>query len=368
EVLETMREILERSFGNPSSTHAEGAAGKATVDSAREQVAALLGVRQAPSDSIFFTAGATEANNALLRFGNWVERGRHVVSTGTEHPSVLEPLEELETSGQRVTRVAVDADGMLDPERIEDAIEDDTGLVSVIWANNETGVIQPMAEIAEVAKARGVWLHADATQALGKASVDVEEVPVDFLSVSAHKLNGPKGAGCLYARHAQALRPWLSGGGQESGLRGGTENVAGIAGFGAACALAQKELPERMSRYAELRDRLWRGMNESVLDLRLNGSPGNVLVNTLNVEFCGAAGEVILQALDLEGVAVSAGAACHSGAISPSHVLTAMGRTPDEARGCLRFSVGYGVDEAQVDRAVEILASVVPRAREAGAQ
>lgn len=368
EVLETMRVTLERSFGNPSSTHAEGAEGKAALDSAREEVAALLGVRQAPSESILFTAGATEANNALLRFGNWQGRGRHVISTGTEHPSVVEPLDELEAAGVRVTRVPVDADGMLDPGRIEEAIEDDTGLVSVIWANNETGVIQPMAKISEVAQARGVWLHADATQALGKAPVDVGEVPVDFLSVSAHKLNGPKGTGCLYARDARALRPWLSGGGQESGLRGGTENVAGIAGFGTACRLAQKELPERMSQYGELRDRLWKGVSDVVGDVRRNGSPAHVLVNTLNVEFCGAPGEVILQALDLEGIAVSAGAACHSGAISPSHVLTAMGRTPDEARGCLRFSVGYGVDEGQVDRAVEVLAAVVPRAREAASR
>jgi cysteine desulfurase len=368
EVLETMRETLGRAFGNPSSTHAEGAEARAAVDGAREEVASVLGVRRPPHECVIFTAGATEANTALLRFGGWENRGQHVVSTSTEHPSVLEPLAELEARGHEVTRVGVDEDGLLNPAAVADAIREDTGLVSVIWANNETGVLAPMREISQVVRERGVLLHADATQALGKVEVDVEAVPVDYLSVSAHKMNGPKGTGCLYVRDRQGLRPWLSGGGQEAGLRGGTENVAGIAGFGVACSLANKELQERMSGYAALRDRLWEGIVSHVPGSQRNGAVDQVLPNTLNVEFVGAAGEIVLQALDLEGVAVSAGAACHSGAISPSHVLTAMGRTPEQARGCLRFSVGLGVDETQIDHVVSLLRSIVPRAREAKLQ
>ena len=212
EVLETMRETLGRAFGNPSSTHAEGAEARAAVDGAREEVASVLGVRRPPKECVIFTAGATEANTALLRFGGWESRGRHVVSTSTEHPSVLEPLAELEARGHEVTRVGVDKNGLLDPAAVADAIREDTGLVSVIWANNETGVLAPMQKISQLVQERGVLLHADATQALGKIPVDVEAVPVDYLSVSAHKLNGPKGTGCLYVRRQTGLASVAFGG------------------------------------------------------------------------------------------------------------------------------------------------------------
>jgi len=376
EVVGEMVRILEGEYGNPSSTHAEGAAARAIVDRAREQVALSLKV---DARRVCFTAGATEANSTVLR--GLFEGGagpQHLVTSETEHPSVLAPALTLEAAGHRVTRLRVAEDGRLDPGAVADALEADTALVSLIWANNETGVIQPMAEIAQVVKARGVALHVDATQALGKTPVDLSAVPADYASFSAHKLNGPKGVGCLVVPNdvaesvmkpsagATILPPLLRGGGQERGLRGGTENVAAIAGFGVACELARRELAERMDHYAALRDRLWDGISAKLSRVRRNGNPDHVLCNTLNVEFEETAGEVLMQALDLDGVAVSAGAACHSGSVSPSHVLTAMGRSADQARGSLRLSVGYGIDTGQVDRAIDLLSELLPRVREAG--
>jgi cysteine desulfurase len=239
--------------------------------------------------------------------------------------------------------------------------------VSAIFANNETGVIQPVAEIAALAKSHGALVHTDATQAVGKIPVDVGPLPVDLLSLSAHKLNGPKGVGCLVVRGGLAFEPLLHGGPQERRRRGGTENVAGIAGLGAACALAAAELPTRAVEQARLRDRLWSGIREKIARVRRNGCEDAVLPNTLNVEFEGVAGELLLQALDLEGVAVSAGAACASGSIDPSPVLLAMGRSSAQARGSLRLSVGHGVSEAQIDRVLLLLPDLVERARRAGA-
>ena len=364
EVIEAMTAILYESYGNPSNTHCEGAAARAVVERAREQVASCLGT--APP-SVYFTAGASESNNTVLR-GLAAGRGSrgHVVTTSVEHPSVEGPCAWLERRGFRVTRLPVDPDGRVDPAGLAEAIDDETVLVSVIWANNETGVIQPVEEIASYARERGVPLHLDATQAIGKWSVDLSRLPATYLSCSAHKLNGPKGAGCLVVAEGAEIEPLLLGGPQERRRRGGTENVAGIVGLGVACELAARELAERGRRYAELRDRLWRGIEGALSGVRRNGSAEHVLPNTLNVEFAGSAGEVLLQALDLEGVAVSAGAACHAGAIAPSPVLTAMGRTPEQARGCLRFSVGHGVDRPQIDRVIELLARLVPLAREGG--
>jgi cysteine desulfurase len=236
----------------------------------------------------------------------------------------------------------------------------------VIWANNESGVLQPVEAIADAARRRGVWVHSDATQAVGKIPVELDRVPLDLLSLSAHKLNGPKGVGCLVVRGDLAFEPVLHGGPQERRRRGGTENVAGIAGLGVACALAEAELPERATEYARLRDRLWEGITSKIPRVRRNGSDEHVLPNTLNVEFEGTAGELLLQALDLEGVAASAGAACASGSIEPSHVLAAMGRSVAAARGSLRLSVGHGVDDSQIDRVLALLPDLVRRVRRAG--
>ncbi len=365
EVVAAMVEALRATWGNPSSTHAQGAAARAAIERARGEVAALLGA--APSE-VIFTAGATEANNAAL-FGAAAARPerRHFVSTTTEHPSVAEPLAALAERGHRVTRVPVDAEGRLDLGALAAAIDEDTAVVAVILANNETGVLQDVAKIAEAAHARGAWLHVDATQAVGKIPVDAKALGADLLASSAHKLNGPKGTGCLVARKGIALPPLLLGGGQERRRRGGTENVAGIVGFGVACALARAELPQRTPRLAQLRDRLWAGIAGAIPRVRRNGAPRFVLPNTLNVELEDTAGEILLEALDGEGIAVSAGAACHSGSIEPSGVLLAMGRTPAQARGALRFSVGPGTTDDEIARALDVLPALVARVRAAGA-
>jgi len=365
EVVEAMTHVLRDVYGNPSSAHEEGQAARRVVDRARQSVAELL--RVAPDD-VLFTGGATESNNTVLLglLPALAGARRHVVSSVGEHPSVEAPLAVLERQGWRVTRVGVDRDGLVDPQEVAAAIESDTALVSIIWANNETGAIQPIDRIAALARERGVWMHSDATQAVGKVPVDLGSVPVDLLSLTGHKLNAPKGVGCLVVRESAAFGGILHGGPQERGRRGGTENVAGIAGLGAACELARAELPERTRRYAQLRDRLWDGIAAKVPNVARNGSESHVLSNTLNVEFCGAAGELLLQALDLEGVAVSSGAACHSGSIEPSAVLVAMGRSAEQARGSLRLSVGQGNDESQIDRVLAILPDLVQRAREVG--
>jgi cysteine desulfurase len=367
EVAEAMLGALREYFGNPSSTHAEGSAARAQVERARGQVAALLGVE--PAD-VLLTGGATEANNTVLGPVLAARRGTgagHLVTSTIEHPSVDEPVAALEAAGWRVTRVGVGRDGRVDAGDVAGAIGPDTELVSIIWANNETGVVQPIEAIAAEARSRGVLVHADATQAVGKIPVDLSRVPLDLLSLSAHKLNGPKGVGALVVRGGLPFEPLLRGGPQEGRRRGGTENVAGIVGLGVACELAARELSERALATARLRDRLWEGIRAKVPNVRRNGSAEHVLPNTLNVEFEDTAGDVLLQALDLAGVAVSAGAACASGSIEPSHVLAAMGLSPTSARGSLRMSVGHGNDEAQIDRVLTLLTDLVVRVRDAGA-
>jgi cysteine desulfurase len=360
EVVEAMTAVLRDEFGNPSSVYAEGAAARARIEKARGQVAALLGTTPG---CVRFTGGATESNNTVL-FG-LLSPGDHVVTTRIEHPSVLEPLAELEVSGVEVSRVAPDEMGCVAAASIEEALRDGTRLVSMIWANNETGSIQPVAEVAALCARRRIPFHVDATQAIAKTAIDLGEVQIDYVSSSAHKLGGPKGVGALIIREGAAEpRPLLHGGGQEHGQRGGTENVASIVGYGVACELALQSGAERREVHGKLRDRLWQGIEANVSDVRWNGGAEHTLTNTLNVEFRGIAGEVLVQALDLEGVAVSAGAACHSGSIEPSKVLLAMGRSAEEARASLRFSVGQGVDEAQIDRVVALLTQLVPRVRE----
>lgn len=358
EVVEAMTVVLREEFGNPSSVYEEGATARARVEAAREQVAGLLG---ADPTEIRFTGGATEANNTVL-FGS-LSPGDHVVTTLVEHPSVVEPLAVLESRGVLVDRVAPDEHGCVAAGDLAAALRDETKLVALIWANNETGSIQPVDEVSRICSERGIALHVDATQAIGKYRIDLACVRVSSLSSSAHKLGGPKGVGALVCSKDLVLPPLLCGGGQEKGMRGGTENVASIVGYGVACELARLESAAHTRESGQLRDRLWRGIESNLEAVRRNGEPERTLSNTLNVEFSGVAGEVLLQALDLEGVAVSAGAACHSGSIEPSKVLTAMGRTPEQARASLRFSVGWGVDEAQIDRVVELLRELVPRIR-----
>jgi cysteine desulfurase len=366
EVADAMQPALRGCFGNPSSVHAEGAAARAEVERARERLAGLIGCQ---ARDVLFTAGATEANNTALGplLRAWAGGRRHVVSSNAEHPSVEEPLLALEREGWRVTRLPVGRDGLLSPEPLAAALTPDTALVTLLWANNETGVVQPMETLARLCRERGVRVHADATQCLGKLPVDLAAVPLDALSMSAHKLGGPKGVGALIVRGDPSFEALLRGGPQERRRRGGTENVPGIVGLGAAAVLAARELEVRRREYASLRDRLWHGIAAKIPRVRRNGSETALLCNTLNLEFEGIAGELLLQALDLEGIAVSTGAACASGRIEPSHVLGAMGRSPEQARASLRFSVGHGVDAGQIERVLALLPDLVARVREAGA-
>lgn len=366
EVVDSMARVLRDLPGNPSSPHREGALARRRLGEAREQVAGCLGVS---TRSVVFTAGATEANNLVLR-GLLAPAASgdpsHLVTTTAEHPSVLAPAEELEKKGVRVSRLSVDQEGLVDRDEWREALDHAPSLVSLLWANNETGVVQPIEEWAEEAAARGIPFHVDATQAVGKWPVSLDQTSVNYLSCSAHKLNGPKGVGCLVLRSGPTPKPLSAGGGQERGLRGGTENVAGIVGFGVACQLAQRELTQRMDDYRFLRDRLWAALKQRLPSIRRNGpDPSAVLPNTLNVEIPDTAGDVLVEALDLEGVAVSAGAACHSGSVSPSHVLVAMGRSAQQAQASLRLSVGLGNDAEQMDRAAEWIGLL---ARRAGAE
>ncbi|MEE3326995.1 MAG: cysteine desulfurase family protein [Myxococcota bacterium] len=361
EVVQAMTAVLQGDFGNPTSTHEEGARARAQVEKARGQVARLLGTKD---EAVIFTAGASEANNTVLySLLDEVSSGRGLVTSAVEHPSVLEPARQLEKAGLPVSWIPVDGEGRVDPGDVIQAAEAGAALVSLIWANNETGVIQPIEEIALALDRMGVPLHVDATQAVGKWIVDLTDLPIPYLSCSAHKLNGPKGSGCLIARGPQPLRPLVRGGPQERKQRGGTENVAGIVGLGLACELASHELSERIERDQALRDQLWEELQQRMAGLSRNGSQQHVLPNTLNVEVAGAPGEVMVQALDLEGIAVSMGAACHSGSISPSHVLAAMGLSPEQTRSSLRLSVGQGITPSDITTAAERIAHVAQRAR-----
>ncbi|MGH9887469.1 MAG: cysteine desulfurase family protein [bacterium] len=366
EAQRAIADVLAHTPGNPSSTHGFGAAARAALARARKQVAEALG---AAAETIVFTSGATEANNTVLRHAARAGGGpgARLVTCATEHPAVLEEVRALAAEGCRVAILPVGPEGRLDLAVFEASLEPGTALASVMWANNETGVLQPIAELARIAAARGVPFHTDAVQALGKLPLALAELPIDYASFSAHKLGGPKGVGALYVRPGAKLTPLLRGGSQERGRRPGTENVPGIVGFGAACAAAQSELAVAHARHARLRERLWQGIRAAIPDAVRNGAAEQTLAHTLNVSFAGASGEALVEALDLEGVAVATGAACHAGSTEPSHVLTAMGLPAQLGASAIRLSLGPGIDEAAIARVLDVLPGVVARVRRARA-
>lgn len=347
EVFRAMEPFLREHFGNPSSGHVFGRRARAAVDEAREQVAALIGARP---EEIVFTGSGTEANHlALLGASEAVGRGRLAVSS-IEHPSVMAPAERLERQGWTLDRLPVETDGR---SRIP-TWEQPLALVSVMLANNETGVVQPVAEIAEAARRVGGVVHTDAAQVAGRMPVDVRDLGVDLLTIVGHKMNAPKGIGALYVRGGVPLHPQLNGGGQERGLRGGTENVPYIVALGAACAMAARSLPDTTQHLAALRDRLWDQLQAKVPGLVLNGSREHRLPNTLNVSFPGVSGVRLLAAAPR--VAASTGSACHADREEPSAVLGAMGLPAEQALGAVRLSVGRTTTEAEVDEAAGTLA------------
>ncbi len=361
-VLEVMIPYIKEVYGNPSSVHSFGGDSKGALDDAREKVAELLGARQR---DICFTAGGSESNNFAIKGAAYqlTEKGKHLITTEVEHASVLETFKYLESEGFNVTYLSVDRDGMIYLNEIRESIKEDTILVSIMYANNETGVIFPLDQISEITQEKGVLLHTDAVQAVGKIEIDLKELQVDLLSLSSHKLYGPKGAGALYIRKGVNLSPLIHGGGQERGMRSGTENVPAIAGFGKAAELIKNDIEAENSRLRILRNKLHDRIVGSIDCVSLNGHAEKRLSNTLNLSFDHTEGESLVMNLDLEGVAVSTGSACSEGNVDPSHVLLAMGLTKEQAVSSLRFSLGRFSKESDIDLVLKKLPAIVERIR-----
>jgi cysteine desulfurase len=363
DVLAAMLPFLGERFGNPSSAHAWGRESRQALEKARGDLAQALGATD--KDSIVFTGSGTEADNLAITgvVGARTGRLRHLIVSAVEHHAVLHTADHLERQGCAVTRLSVDREGVLDPDDVRRAIRPDTVLVSVMHANNETGVLFPIEEIARTCREREVLLHTDAIQSFGKVPVNVEALGVDLLSVSAHKIHGPKGIGALYVRRGMAMIPLIHGGRQERSRRGGTENVAGVVGLARAATLMGADLEEASRRIAELRDRLETVLMSAGGAVLRNGHLRRRLPHTSNLAFPGVEAESMVIALDLQGVAVSSGAACSSGAVEPSHVLLAMGVSPDHAQSSVRFSLGRWTTSGEVEYVGETVLSIVERMR-----
>ena len=360
EVLEAMRPWFLESFGNASSIHQPGQRARAAVEQARMQVAKLLGCRPA---EVVFTSGGTESDNAAL-FG-MVRPGEHLITTSIEHHAVLHVAEKLRERGAEVTFLPVSREGVVDPEDVRRALKPNTKLISVMYANNETGAIQPVAEIGKIAREAGVRFHTDAVQAAGKLPLNVEALGVDLLSISGHKMHAPQGVGILYVRKGLQLEPLIFGGSHERQRRAGTENVPGIVGLGKAAEIALENLTSGgMARLARLRDRLEQGILAAVPGAGVHSGGVARTANTSSIYFDHLEGEALVIALDLQGLATSGGSACMSGATDPSHVLVAMGVTPKHARASIRFSLSKLSTDEDVDAALEILPATVARLRE----
>jgi cysteine desulfurase len=362
EVFEAMKPYLVEDYGNASSIHWFGQRAKNAVEKARQQVAKLLNAR--PGE-VIFTSGGTEADNAAI-FGI-VQAARvanpHIITTRIEHHAVLNTAQALEKQGVDVTYVGVGNGGVVDPADVRRAIRPETVLISIMHANNEIGTIQPLEEIGAIAREHDIYFHTDAVQSMGKIPVDTEKLGVDLLSLSAHKLNGPKGAGAMYIRRGTTLRPLLYGGHHERDRRPGTENVPGIVGLGMAAELAWAHLEEYGQRVAALRDRLERNVLELVPQVSVNGDRERRLPNTSNLSFECVEGEGFVIAMDLKGFACSTGAACSSGSVEPSHVLSAIDCTPERARSSIRFSLGRYTTEGDIDATLAAVPAVVERLR-----
>jgi cysteine desulfurase len=378
EVKAAITEDLEV-FGNASSMHTSGRLARSRVEEARTCVEKLMG---AGPHTVLFTSGGSESNNAVfqtmrrlasapsgfpLSDGRSPKEGRcEFITSSIEHPCVLNSAKYLQSLGFKASFLPVDEYGKIDMDAFENTLSDKTLLVSVMTANNEIGTIQDIKAIATLAKAAGAWMHTDAVQALGKIPVNVDDLGVDYLTVSAHKIYGPKGIGALYVRKGAPLFPLIHGGHQEDGLRAGTYNNIGILGFGTAAKLAADELGKYGTEIAALRNRLRDGLAKKIPNIKINGHPHDVLPNTLNVSFPGAEGEAILLSMDLAGIEASTGSACASGSLEPSHVLMATGVGPELAHGSIRFSLGWGITTDDVDYIIETLPPIIARLRAMG--
>ncbi|HHW40773.1 MAG TPA: cysteine desulfurase NifS [Syntrophomonadaceae bacterium] len=362
EVYSLMCRFMKDTFGNPSSIHSFGREARKWVEEARQQVADLI---KASPEEIYFTSGGTEADNLAI-LGTAAARrkkGNHIITSSIEHHAVLDTCKYLEKNGYEVTFLPVDRYGMVDPDDVRKAIRRDTILISIMHANNEIGTIEPIEEIGRIAREHEVIFHTDAVQTAGKIPVDVEALGVDLLTLSSHKIYGPKGIGALYKRKGLRLLPVVHGGGQEKKLRSGTENTIGIVGFGKAAEIAARDLEEEHDRTKRLRDRLVRGILEKIPEVRLNGHPEKRLPHNANFSFAYVEGESMLLSLDLKGIAASSGSACSSRALEPSHVLTAIGLPYELIHGSLRMTLGRANDEEDIDYVLEVLPEIVNRLR-----
>jgi cysteine desulfurase len=362
EVVKAMLPFFTDAFGNPSSIYSQGRETKGAVEEARTKVAELIGAR---SEEIVFTSGGTEADNYALKGIAYANepKGNHIITTSIEHHAVLEVCKFLERRGFRITYLPVDKYGLVDPDDVKRAITAKTILISVMHANNEVGTIEPVEEIGEIAKEAGGYFHTDAVQTVGHIPVNVDKLNVDLLSLSAHKLYGPKGVGALYVRKGTKLVSLMHGGEQEKRRRAGTENVPAIVGLGKAVELAGQEIDREAKRLAYLRDKLIKGLGEKIDHIRLNGHLKRRLPNNVNLSVDFVEGESMLLNLDLEGICASTGSACSSASLEPSHVLLALGLPHEQAHGSLRFTLGRENTEADIERVLEVLPGIVARLR-----
>ena len=361
-VLDVMRPYLDTHYGNPSSTHGFGNEARQAIDDARNKVATLVG---AETKEIFFTSGGTESNNLAIKgvaYRN-KNKGNHIITSSIDHMSVINPCKDLSKQGFNVTYLPVDPYGTVNVEALKDAVTDKTILVSIMYANNEIGTIEPISEISEIVHDKGGLLHVDAVAAAGQIPIEVQKDNIDLLSLSSNDLYGPRGTGALYVKTRTRIQPIILGGGQERGIRSGTENVAGIAGMGAAAELATSEIPLEAARLTKLRDRFIQELLESIPKSYLNGHPTKRLPNNVNIRFSYIEGESLLLSLDMEGVAASSGSACTSKTLEPSHVLLATGLKHEEAHGSLLFTLGRQNTDEDVTYVVELLPGIVKRLR-----
>lgn len=363
EVFEAMKPFLTEQYGNPSSMYAFGGKIQKHIESSREAVADFLGIRD-PQEILFTSCGTESDNTAIMSVLRSYPDKKHIITTKVEHSAVLNLCKYLETAGYRATYLSVDSEGMIDINELKSSINSDTALISIMHANNETGVIFPIEEIAEIARTRGVIFHTDAVQSAGKIPFKLTELPVDLLSMSGHKIHAPKGVGVLYVRKGTRFTPFLIGGHQEQGRRGGTENVASIVGLGVACELAKKAIEEEGTRIKGLRDKLESAILEKIPNTRVNGHREKRLPNTTNIGFEFIEGEAILLLLDDKGIAASSGSACTSGSLTPSHVLRAMGIPWTFIQGSIRFSLSRYNAEEDIDYIIHNLSPIIERLRE----
>jgi len=362
EVVKAMLPYFTDAFGNPSSIHSLGQETKAAIEEARDKVARLIGAR---SEEIVFTSGGTEADNFAVKGVAYAnrQRGNHIITTSIEHHAVLEPCKFLEGQGFEVTYLPIDKYGLVDPEDVRKAITDKTILISVMHANNEIGTIEPIPEIAKIAQRQEIYFHTDAVQTIGHIPVNVDALGVDLLSISAHKIYGPKGIGALYIRKGTRIVPFMHGGEQERGRRASTENVPAIVGFGKAVEIAESEMQDEMERLTSLRDELIRGLFERMEGIYLNGHPSQRLPSNVNISVEFVEGESMAISLDLDGIAASTGSACASNAIEASHVLLALGLPAWLCHGSLRLSLGRETTREDMERVLEVLPRIVSRLR-----